>query len=79
MSGEYDMGLMDEIKKVAHSVGDTISEATHKVHAQSEHASREAAGGSLTPGEKIGSLAREGKEDVLGAVDHAKRDLRSDV
>ena len=38
MSGEYDMGLMDEIKKVAHNVGDTISEATHKVHAESEHA-----------------------------------------
>jgi hypothetical protein len=33
----------------------------------------------MTPGEKVGSIANEGKESVLADVDRAKRDFRNDT
>lgn len=73
------MGLMDGIKKTVDNVGDAISEATHKTNAEAEHATRDAAGDVMTPGEKVESFANEGKENVLGGIDHAKRDIRSNT
>ncbi|GAC1528882.1 MAG: hypothetical protein NVS2B8_16270 [Vulcanimicrobiaceae bacterium] len=60
------MGLMDGIKKTVDNAADAISEAGHKTKAEGEHAKREAAGDVMTPG----------KENLLGGVDHAKRDVR---
>lgn len=73
------MGLMDGIKKAVDNVGDVISEATHKTNAEAEHEARDAAGDRLTPGEKLGSVVTEGKENLLGDVDRAKRDVRSNT
>lgn len=73
------MGLLDGIKKAADNVGDAISEAGHKTNAEAEAAKRDVAGDAMTPGEKLGSAANEAKENVLGGVDHAKRDIRSNT
>ena len=73
------MGLMDGIKKTVDNVADAISEAGHKTNAEAEHATRDAAGDAMTPGEKLGSMVNEGKENVLGGVDHAKRDVRENT
>jgi len=69
--------IVESIKKVVHNVGDAISEVTHKGHAEAEHAARDAAGNAMTPGEKVGSMATEVKENVLADVDHTKRDVRN--
>jgi len=71
------MGLMDGIKKTVDNVADKMSETTHKTEAEGEHAKRDIAGDAMTPGEKTKSVLNEGKENVLGGVDHAKRDVRN--
>ncbi len=76
---EYSMGLMDGIKKTVDNVSDALSEAGHKTNAEAEHASRDVAGDAMTPGEKLGSVANEGKENLLGGVDRAKRDVRENT
>ncbi len=73
------MGLMDGIKKTVDQAADKLSEAGHKTNAEAEHASRDVAGDAMTPGDKLGSMAKEGKENVLGGVDHAKRDIRENT
>lgn len=73
------MGIKDELKKTIDNVSDAFSEAGHRTNAEAEHTNREVAGDALTPGEKIGSVATEGKESVLADVDRAKRDIRSDT
>ncbi len=73
------MGLMDGIKKAVDNVADAVSEAGHKTNAEAEHATRDVAGDAMTPGEKLGSVVNEGKENLLGGVDHAKRDVRSNT
>ncbi len=71
------MGLLDGIKKTVDNVSDALSEAGHKTAAEGERAKRETAGDVMTPGEHVSSVLNEGKEEVLGGVDHAKRDLRN--
>ena len=73
------MGLQDEIKKTISNVGDAIKEAGHRTNAEAEHADRDVAGDTMTPGEKLGSLATEGKERVLADVDATKRDVRNNT
>ncbi len=73
------MGLMDGIKKTVDNVTDKLSEAGHKTNAEAEHASRDVAGDAMTPGEKMGSVVNEGKEDLLAGVDHAKVDVRKNT
>ncbi len=73
------MGLMDGIKKVVDNVTDAVSEAGHKTTAEAEHAKRDVAGDTMTPGEHAKSLLNEGKENLLGGVDHAKRDIRENT
>jgi len=71
------MGLKDELKKTIDDVGDAVDELGHRSAADGERAKREVAGDVMTPGEKVGSLANEGKERVLADVDRAKRDIRN--
>ncbi len=73
------MGIKDELKKTIDNVADTFSEAGHRTKADAERADREVAGDTMTPGEKLGSVANEGKETVLADVDRAKRDFRNDT
>jgi len=73
------MGLMDGIKKAVDNVSDSLSEAGHKTAADGEHAKRDVAGEAMTPGEKLKSAVNEGKENVLGGVDHAKRETRENL
>jgi hypothetical protein len=73
------MGIKDELKKTIDNVSDTFSEAGHRANADAEHANRDVAGDVMTPGEKVGSMANEGKESVLADVDRVKRDFRNDT
>jgi hypothetical protein len=73
------MGIKDELKKTIDNVSDTFSEAGHRANAEAERANRDVAGGVMTPGEKVGSIANEGKESVLADVDRTKRDFRNDT
>jgi F0F1-type ATP synthase membrane subunit b/b' len=63
------MNNFDDVKDAAH-------EATHRTKAELEKARREAAGDTMTTGEKIKSVADETKERVQAGVDHLKRDAR---
>jgi hypothetical protein len=71
------MGIKDELKKTVDNIGDTIDEAGHRGSADAESAARDVAGESMTPGERLGSVVREGKERVLADVDRAKVDVRN--
>lgn len=73
------MGLLDGIKKAVDNVADAVSEAGHKATAEGEHAKREVAGDAMTPGENVKSIVNEGKENLLGGVDHAKREVRENT
>jgi hypothetical protein len=73
------MGIKDELKKTIDNVSDTFSEAGPRANAEAERANRDVAGGVMTPGEKVGSIANEGKESVLADVDRTKRDFRNDT
>lgn len=73
------MGIKDELKKTIDNVADTFSEAGHRTNAEAERTDREIAGDTLTPGEKLGSVANEGKEGVLADIDKAKRDFRNET
>jgi hypothetical protein len=71
------MGLKETITNAIDNVSDKLSEIGHNANAESEAAKRDVAGDALTPGEKIGSLANEGKERLLAGVDAAKQDARN--
>jgi hypothetical protein len=73
------MGLKDELKKTIDNVSDAISEAGHRGNAASERAEREVAGDTMTPGERVGSVLNEGKENVLAEADRAKRGVRENI
>jgi len=80
---EQDMGLKDAFDKAADAVKhgaedvkDWVSEAGHRGAAEGEQAKRDVAGDTLTPGEQVGSVLNQGKEELLAGVDHAKRDVR---
>ncbi len=68
--------VADAVKHGAADAKDRVGEATHRGAAEGEHAKRDLAGDTLTPGERASSVLNEGKEDLLGGVDHAKRDVR---
>jgi hypothetical protein len=70
---------LDAVKKGIDNVKDTVSETVHRSNAEAEQATRDAAGDALTPGEKVGSMLRQGKETLQGDVDAAKRDLRNNT
>jgi len=68
--------VADAVKHGAADVKDRISEAGHRSAAEGEQIKRDVAGDTLTPGEQVGSVLNQGKEDLLAGVDHAKRDVR---
>jgi hypothetical protein len=71
------MGIKDELHKTIDNTADALDQAGHEVNAGAERANREAAGDTMTTGEKAKSLLNEGKEKVLADVDQAKRDIRN--
>jgi len=73
------MDIKDEIKNAAGVVKDSISEAAHKAAAEGEHARRDIAGDTMTPGEKVGSVVNETKNNVQAGVDHAKVEARKEI
>jgi hypothetical protein len=73
------MGIKDELHKVIDNAADALSEAGHKLNANTEQATRDAAGDEMTAGEKAKSILNQGKEDVLAGVDHAKQDVRNNT
>ncbi len=73
------MGIKDELHKTIDNTADAIDQAGHEINAAAERANREAAGDTMTTGEKAKSILSEGKEKVLAEVDRTKRDVRSKV
>ena len=65
------------IHKTVENVKDTIDEAGHRSAAAGEHATRDAAGDAMSPGEKAKSVVREGSERIQGEIDAAKRTVRN--
>ena len=64
------------VKHGVDDVKDYASEAGHRGAAAGEQAKRDAAGDTLTPGEQVGSVLNQGKENLAAGIDHAKRDIR---
>jgi hypothetical protein len=73
------MDIKDQLKNTVGMVKDSVSEAAHKSEAEAERASRELAGDTLTPGEKVGSVANEAKNRVQAGIDHAKVEARKEI
>ena len=73
------MSIKDDLNNVIGAVKDTFSEAGHKSTAEAERTRREVAGDTMTPGEKVGSVANEAKNNVQAGVDHAKVEARKEI
>jgi hypothetical protein len=73
------MDIKNNLKNMVGAVRDSISEAGHKSGAEAERARREVAGETMTPGEKVGSVANEAQNNVQATVDHAKAHARKEV
>jgi hypothetical protein len=65
------------IKKTGDNLTDTLREAGHRANAEGEQAKRDLAGDQMTPGEKVGSMVRQGTETIKAGVDATKRDVRN--
>lgn len=55
---------------------DFINEKIHRGNAEAERTRRDVAGDALTPGEKIGSVVNEAKNDAQADVDELKQRAR---
>jgi hypothetical protein len=73
------MGLGDEIRKGVKDVTDAVDQGAHQGAAEAEHARRDAAGDTMTAGEKLGSMADEAKHRAAAGVDQAKRTIRDNT
>jgi hypothetical protein len=73
------MSIKDDIKNAVGAVKDSFSEAGHKSAAEAEHERRDLAGDTMTPGEQVGSIANEAKNNVQAGVDHAKVEARKEI
>jgi len=73
------MGIKEDIRKKVADVKDAFSEAGHKANAEAEQTERDLAGGELTPGEQVRSVANQAKEETLAGVDRAKRNIRDNT
>jgi hypothetical protein len=70
------MGIKEGLEKLAHDAKDKIDELGHRTGAEGERQERNLNGDLMTPVEKVGSVLREGKHEVLAEVDSAKVDIR---
>lgn len=73
------MDLKDTIKNTVETVKDSVNETLHKSTADAERARREAAGDTMSTGDKIGSVANEAKNNAQAGMDHAKVEARKDL
>ncbi len=71
--------ITNSVKNAVGAVKDSVSEAVHKSTADAEHARREAAGDTMTPGQQVTSVVNEAKNNVQGDVDHAKVEARKEI
>jgi hypothetical protein len=67
--------LADAGGKLGEKVKDGVTEAAHRVAAESERKKRELLGDHLTPGEKAKSVAEEAKQGAQASVSGAKKQL----
>ncbi len=76
LKNSLDKGV-DNVKKGAENVKETVSEAGHRSAAKSEQVKRDIAGDQMTTGEKFGSVFNQGKETLKADIDAGKRDVRN--
>ncbi len=67
--------VRDEIVKTVEKAHDAIDEALHRSSADAEHARRDLAGDTMTPGEKFVSGVNELKHRTEAELDAAKGKL----
>ncbi len=70
------MGIKEDLRKTIDNVKDAFSAAGHKANADAEQTERDLDGDTLTPQEKVRSVANQAKEETLAAIDRAKQDIR---
>ncbi len=68
--------MANEIKRTIDDIGDAAKEGLHRGSAEVEHEKRAAFGDAMTPGEKVGSVVNETKENANADIDKAKREIR---
>lgn len=68
--------VKDATKKGIEDVKDATSEVLHRGAAEAERERRERESNDMTSGEKLESLAEEGKHRVAADIDKAKRTVR---
>jgi F0F1-type ATP synthase membrane subunit b/b' len=73
------MDITNDLKNMVGTIKDTVNEAVHKSSAEAEHARRDAAGDTMTTGEKAGSIVNEATNNVQAQVDHAKVEARKEI
>jgi hypothetical protein len=75
--------LIDKAKNTIENIGKNVKDATnetiHRTAAEGEKARREVDGDSMTPSEKLASVADEAKQRVEAGVDHAKQAIRKNT
>jgi hypothetical protein len=68
--------VADDVKGAAENVKDSVNEALHRSTAEAERIRREAAGDTMTPGEKAGSVINETKNTIQAEIDAGKQEAR---
>ena len=73
------MSIKNDILNTVDSIKDTLSAVGHKSTAEAEQTRRDVAGDTMTPGEILGSMGNQAKNEVQAGIDHAKVDARTEI
>ncbi|MBV8636553.1 MAG: hypothetical protein JO322_00570 [Candidatus Eremiobacteraeota bacterium] len=76
MSTENRHSITDEVEKGVKDVRDSAAAAIHHSAAEAERNRREVEGDTMTPGEKMASVADEAKERIKEGIDDTKKSVR---
>jgi hypothetical protein len=75
-AGEKIRDGLDRLKDRVADVKDSINEKLHREAADAEHAHRDAAGGDMTAGDRVASIANEVKSNAQAGIDALKQRAR---
>jgi len=73
------MDIAKTLKDTVSNLQDGVNETMHRSTADAEHARRETGGTTMTTGEKIASVANEGKNRVEASVAKVRREVRKHI
>jgi hypothetical protein len=73
------MNVKETITKAIDNTVDAVSEGKHRGEAAAEQAKRDLAGDTMTPGDKVSSVANQAKNTVQADLDAAKQAARKNT